>query len=468
MINKKKLQEELVSTKTQILQMREQDFEASRRLSLTNPIQTVNPELTLKIHELIEENKNLSSQVQYLVKSQDQKKITKEIIVQEDADRDTVDERFFQKATFKNPQSAPQEQPRQAPVCLHSGLMPLNLQCTGQTSCLMHSGYFFPTTGLLFNNGLQGTCLTNLQQFMKPGHCCNDEVCLKSSAFVQQGLLKENQVNRIVQNQNYDHNYQRQTADSFLTDKYGILYQNDHLVVRIRQARPFKDQASPHLKFYLTFKSITTSTLSNFSCGFKGQSKHYNLMVNTKKLAKQISTTAEVKLAFVIFPLQYPFEPPKLNINYDIDDFGKERSVSETVRIDIPFSKLVRFVPISQNLSLDNLPSKAGTLTRKIELTGKNLTNLRDLPAYFPNVVDSTNKNSLPSHQTIKGTFYFILNTDQREYYFEAHLDGNSRMLQLSLNSEPVSSLVAGEDEYLLPLLQQFEGFLMEKYQSLA
>ena len=72
------------------------------------------------------------------------------------------------------------------------------------------------------------------------------------------------------------------------------------------------------------------------------------------------------------------------------------------------------------------------------------------------------------NYQIIKGAFYFILNADQREYYFEAKLDANQKILYLSINSEPVSSLVTEEDEYLIPLLQKFEGFLMEKYQSLV
>jgi hypothetical protein len=448
--------------------MREQDFEVSRRLSLTNKPLTFNPELTLKLQELIEGNKNLSSQVQYLVKSQSTKRNTSEFPVQEDIAMETADERFFQKATFKNPTSAPQEQPKQAPVYLNAGPMPTNMMCTGQTSCLMHSGYFFPNTGFLFNNGLQGTCLNNLQQFMKPGHCCENDVCLKSSAFVQQGIQKENRSVRVTQNQNDDFNAQNQNSGNFLTDKQGTLFENAHMRVRIRQARPFKDQTEPHLKFYLTFRNTSMSNISGLSCGFKGQSSHCNLMVNTKKLASSIPATSEASLAFVIFPLQYPFEEPKLNVRYNIDDGGRLQTISETIKIDIPFNKFIRFVPIGQSLPFDDLPSKAGTLTRKVHLPGKHLAPLRDLPAFFPNVMDSTRQTQTPSHQIYKGIFYFILNTDQREYSFQANFDVASRMLQLSLNSEPVSVLAAQDDGYLLPLIQQFEAFLLDRYQSSA
>ena len=264
-----------------------------------------------------------------------------------------------------------------------------------------------------------------------------------------------------------EHKSQKLLPDNFLVDKQGVLYENSHISIRIRQARPFKDQHSPHLKFYLTFKNTTSDSLTNFACGFKGQSKHYNLMVNTKKLAKQIPANSEVKMAFVLFPTQYPFDSPKLNISYEVDEFGDINTVSDVVKIDIPFNKFVRFVQVGQGAIFDDLPSKAGTYTRKVTLTDKNLSSLRDLPAYFPNLMDSTSRNS-SNYQIIKGAFYFILNADQREYYFEAKLDANQKILYLSINSEPVSSLVTEEDEYLIPLLQKFEGFLMEKYQSLV
>jgi hypothetical protein len=440
-------------------------MEVTRPLSVTLPPPALPSDFGSKIQELINENKNLSSQVQYLVRNQSQLRTTED--QNEEDFHQESDQRFFQKATFKNPvYKTPEENPKQHPN-MSSGLSPFNPQCSGQQACFLHSGYASQSLGFQYSNGFRSNCLQHLQQYIRPSCCCSQDLGLKTSYVDQKSTNQKENFHRESNDNNYaKSSLTKNYIPSFYVDRKGVLFTNSTMNVIIRQAKPFEDQIGPHLKFYLTFQNQTENLITNFNCSFKGQSKHYNLMVNSKKLAKEIGPGSEISLAFAIFPNQFPFEQPNLKMNYQIANPNRSDTIEESIPINIPFNKFIKFVPQNSTNSTEFALGSNNVISKTFQFSRKILPSLTDLSRLFTNLTLQNLRNSKSSNsQVFSGVFFFLLNSEQREYHLELHASEQSNQMKILLKSDYVSGSGKDEiqDQYLPIMADQFEELMKQK-----